>query len=236
MTLPKWNDPKVKAGTMVRTALWMISEVGVGNIFTKEQHRKAFSGIAQADRRMRDLRSFGWVIHTNLEDISLTSKEQRFVTAGLPVWEPGVLKASRNATVSAKVRRQILAAADYQCVACGIAGGEKYPDSSEATAVLSVSRSVFMMKDGRQETGLLSQCTRCAAGDEEQGIGITEVIRQIHDLPTSDLAVFIRWTERGRRDPLDRAWSTFRRLPSVVQDEVRQHFQRDPDPRVTTPR
>ena len=55
MTLPKWNDPKLRAGTMIRTALWLTSEVGVGNAFTKEQHRQAFAGITQADRRLRDL-------------------------------------------------------------------------------------------------------------------------------------------------------------------------------------
>jgi hypothetical protein len=61
MALPKWNDPTLRAGTRIRTALWLISEVGVGNSFTKEQHRAAFSGVAQADRRMRDLRDYASV-------------------------------------------------------------------------------------------------------------------------------------------------------------------------------
>jgi hypothetical protein len=62
MTLPRWNDRNLKGGTMIRTALWLVSEIGEGNSFTKEQHRAAFSGIAQADRRLRDLRDHGWVI------------------------------------------------------------------------------------------------------------------------------------------------------------------------------
>jgi len=85
MTLPSWNDPRFKAGTMVRTALWLISEVGIGNSFTKEKHRAAFSGITQADRRLRDLRAYGWVIHTRSEDLTLNVDEQRFVAVGSPV-------------------------------------------------------------------------------------------------------------------------------------------------------
>lgn len=51
-TLPKWSDPTLKAGTLVRTALWLLSEVSVGKSFTKEQHRRGFADILQADRRM----------------------------------------------------------------------------------------------------------------------------------------------------------------------------------------
>jgi hypothetical protein len=40
---PPQNDPLLKAGTMVRTALWLITEVGVGNSFTKEKHHPRFS-------------------------------------------------------------------------------------------------------------------------------------------------------------------------------------------------
>ena len=53
MTLPRWDDTSLTAGTMVRTALWLISEVGLGNSFTEEQHRAAFPGVAKAGRRLR---------------------------------------------------------------------------------------------------------------------------------------------------------------------------------------
>ena len=90
MTLPKWNDPALKAGTMIRTALWLISEIGVGNSFTKGQHREAFSGVTQADRRLRDLRDYGWIIDTSAEDVTLNPEEQRFVAcrlqSGLAAW------------------------------------------------------------------------------------------------------------------------------------------------------
>jgi hypothetical protein len=64
---------------MITGALWLAAEVGEGGVFTKEQVRQAFPGISQADRRIRDLRDYGWVIHTNTDDASLASGEQRLV-------------------------------------------------------------------------------------------------------------------------------------------------------------
>src|SRR6266853_1530502 len=158
MSLPKWNDPELRAGTMIRTALWLVSEIGVGNSFTKERHRQAFSGIAQADRRLRDLRDYGWVIHTNLEDLTLNSNEQRFVKVGLPVWEQGVRKTAAIETLTAKMRMATFAENDYQCVVCGVAGGERYLDAPQVTAVLSISRRAISLPEGRIGTMFLSEC------------------------------------------------------------------------------
>src|SRR5262245_19015026 len=135
--IPKWNDPNFKAGTMIRTALWLISEVGVGNSFTKEQHRAAFSGVAQADRRLRDLRDYGWVIHTSAEDATLHPDEQRLVKVGSPVWKREGRKKDSKDAVTAKMRRAVFADSDYQCAVCGIAGGESYPDAPHMTAILA---------------------------------------------------------------------------------------------------
>lgn len=87
MALPSWTDTKL--GTMKRAALWLVSVVGEGNTFTKENVKEAFPGVSQADRRVRDLRKHGWRIDTNREDSSLGQHEQRFVAQGEPVWQPG---------------------------------------------------------------------------------------------------------------------------------------------------
>lgn len=87
MGLPSWTDQKL--GTMKRAGLWLVAVVGEGNVFTKEDVKKAFPGVSQADRRVRDLRDFGWRIDTNREDLTLGQHEQRFVAQGEPVWEPG---------------------------------------------------------------------------------------------------------------------------------------------------
>ncbi|MER8068208.1 MULTISPECIES: hypothetical protein [Streptomyces] len=92
--LPDWTN--VKMGTMVRAALWLVAEVGEGNVYTRDQLQAAFPGVAQVDRRVRDLRSHGWVIATNRDDVLLAPHETRFVRAGDPVWEPGVRRAPRR--------------------------------------------------------------------------------------------------------------------------------------------
>src|SRR5689334_11816746 len=115
MTLPKWNDPKLQAGTMIRTALWLMTEVGVGNTFTKEQHRQAFAGITQADRRLRDLRDYGWVIRTSAEDVTLRAEEQRFVAPGKAVWSRGIRRDAASGQITAKQRVAAFAESDYQC-------------------------------------------------------------------------------------------------------------------------
>jgi hypothetical protein len=222
VTIPKWNDPKLKAGTMIRTALWLISEVGLGNSFTKEQHRGAFSGVAQADRRLRDLRDYGWVIHTSAEDASLNPEEQRLVTIGSPVWEPGARKHEATDSVTAKIRRETFAENDFQCVVCGIAGGEVYPDATHVVAVLSASRKEVTVRGGRKVTMFVSECKRCRAGATTNVIDVVQMLAEIGKLDAGDRAVFRRWSGRGRRGALDRIWADFRRLPAGAKDEVRR--------------
>jgi hypothetical protein len=225
MSLPKWNDPTLRAGTRIRTALWLISEVGVGNSFTKEQHREAFSGVTQADRRLRDLRDYGWVIHTSVEDVTLNPEEQRFVAAGSPVWERGIRKATATAVLTAKMRRATFAENDYQCVLCGIAGGERYSDTPHMTAVLAVSRQTVTGPDGRVQTMFVPECKRCRSGAASETIDIPLLVARINSLDPADLAVFVQWCDRGRRGPIDKVWADFRRLPVAARDQVRARLK-----------
>ncbi|MFF4654878.1 hypothetical protein [Streptomyces sp. NPDC001381] len=93
--LPDWREPK--RGTMVRAALWLVTQVGEGNVFTREDLRAAFPEVTQIDRRVRDLRDQGWVLHTNREDPAISSGETRFVRAGTPVWVPGARRVAPRA-------------------------------------------------------------------------------------------------------------------------------------------
>lgn len=107
MNTPAWHTSK--AGGMVRAALWLVQEVGEGNTFTKGQLRAAFPGVSQIDRRVRDLRDYGWTILASTEDASLAAEEQRFVKAGAAVWDPKERRAAapRN-TLSSKEIRAVL--------------------------------------------------------------------------------------------------------------------------------
>lgn len=224
MSVPAWDDPQLKAGTMVRGALWLLTQVGVGNTFTKDSVRAAFPGVAQADRRIRDLRKYGWIIRASTEDASLASDEQRFVSAGTEVWLPRARQTVDSGAITAKQRREVMAADGYQCTLCGIAGGETYPDSKLTTAVLSISRRTVNLPDGSSEVQLITECNRCRAGDSKsEPVELGSIQSATEQLDEDDLTRLRRWVGRDRRGPtpLDRIWTSYRQMPS----HSRRHFQ-----------
>lgn len=215
MTLPAWNDPELKAGAMVRGALWLVQVIGEGNTFTKEQLRDAFPGISQVDRRIRDLRDYGWVLFTNSEDARLVAEDQRFVRAGVPVWDPAARRAAApQKAISNKEKQAVMARDDYMCTVCGISGGEAYLDDSNQSAVLSVTRRETVLPDGREQTLLVTECKRCRAGSNGSPARADETLADIRALDPGEQKRLRRWIERGRRGstPLERAWNAYRRL------------------------
>ncbi|MGW5411787.1 hypothetical protein [Actinomadura geliboluensis] len=223
MNAPAWNAPGLKAGGMVKAALWLVQEVGEGNTFTKGQLRDAFPGMSQIDRRVRDLRDYGWIILASTEDASLAAEEQRFVKAGAAVWDPKERRAAapRN-TLSSKEIRAVMERDDFLCTVCGISGGEEYPDDPNKTAVLSVTRRTTVLPDGREEVLLLTECKRCRAGSSNAPARADEVAADIRVLDPADRRRLARWIDRNRRvsTPLDRAWSAYQRLPADARAEV----------------
>jgi 5-methylcytosine-specific restriction endonuclease McrA len=229
VALPRWNDPALKAGTMIRAGLWLVSEVGEGQIFTKEQVRQTFPGVSQIDRRIRDLRDFGWVIHTNSDDGSLNPEEQRLVHVGTPVWDPEARRRAAQSAITAAERAAVLAADNHQCVICGVAGGEDYPDSSTESAVLAVSRQAVQMPDGRTEEHLITLCRRCRSGrDQLITADLNRWIEDVRVLDAADQQRLARWVARGRRGPtpLDRVWSAFRALPADARTAAAEALDR----------
>jgi hypothetical protein len=207
---------------MVRTALWLMTEVGVGKSFTKEQHRRAFTGVTQADRRLRDLRAYGWVIHTSAEDVTLRPEEQRFVAPGAQVWEAGQRRAA-DVAVPAADRMAVFAANDYQCIVCGIAGGETYADAPHMTAVLSAARRDVVLHAGETRTMYVAECKRCRAGEPDgRLIDVSILIEDVNRLDDRDRAILKRWMTEGRRAAVDRVWASVRRLPAEIREQLRK--------------
>lgn len=223
MEQPAWNDPSFSAGTMIRGALWLLQVVGEGNTFTKNQLRDAFPGVSQVDRRIRDLRDYGWIVYSNTEDASLLAEDQRFVKAGTAVWDP---KARREAAPSKalpnKDRQAILKRDNYMCTLCGIAGGEAYPDDTVMTAVLAVSRRIVMDGSGSEHEALVTECKRCKAGRDNASPSVNDAVVAAAELDPGELRRLVRWMDRGRRGttPLDRAWAAYLRLPPELRPEV----------------
>jgi hypothetical protein len=224
MNLPNWNDPSLTGGTKVRTALWLVGEVGIGNLFTKEQLRSAFPGITQADRRLRDLRPHGWIIHTKAQDLTLNAEEQRFVAMGEPIWEGRNSAQSAPKALTAKKRMRVLAENDYQCTTCGIAGGESYPDAPHVTAILSISRRPVCLLGGKREMLYVPECKLCAAGFQGDQIDLAALVNSVTSLNTEEKTLFARWIKDGRRGGIDRIWATFRRLPAEAKMAIREQI------------
>lgn len=221
MTLPNWKT--YEGGTKVRIALWLHEEVGPGGIFTKAQLRAAFPNVEQVDRRMRDLRPEGWVIHTNTQDVTLEPEELRLVKVGGRVWEKAYRSAASSA-ISDSERRLVMRRDNYACVFCGISAGEDYFDEPARTAVLGVVRS----NDSQGRASLVTSCARCRAA-AAAAISARDVQHHVQQLSLEETDTFLRWAHRGQRimSALDMTWVSYLRLPADLRKEVLQEITSD---------
>ncbi|SEB39376.1 hypothetical protein SAMN04489727_1328 [Amycolatopsis tolypomycina] len=220
--LPSWEDPNL--GTMKRVALWLIAEVGEGNEFTKEQMRAAFPGVSQIDRRMRDLRSFGWRIDTNREDPLLTSAQQRFVTRGQPVWEKGMPSRSKSApAIGAVRRREVISGDSNMCRSCGITPGQFYAGTFEG-AQLDIARREVVLPGGVTEKQLVTECNRCRVGAKELTADLSAVIDRAGALSPDDRELLAGWVDADERpfSAAERVWAEYRALPADARASLRE--------------
>jgi hypothetical protein len=218
MTQPSWTDPKL--GTMKRAALWLVTVIGEGNIFTKEDIKEAFPGVAQADRRVRDLRDHGWRIDTQREDLTLGPNEQRFVKMGAPVWEPG--KATKaGVTLTQTQRREVLARDGHTCRSCGITAGETYAGSYES-AQLDIARRTVKQPSGAEKTELVTECNRCRVGGRGRTVDLGALLSGIARLGSLERKMLAGWVSADEREfsTVERLWADYRTLPAESRDEV----------------
>ena len=220
MVVPDWRTST--SGTRVRAALWLHHEVGVGGTFTKALLRKAFPGVEQIDRRMRDLRADGWQIATFKEDRSLAPDELRLVAEGGAVWEEGYTSL-RPPAITPKERQATMKADGYSCVYCGIAGGETYADDPLRQAKLTVVR-----REGPKETAgtplLSTTCDRCKKSDSS--MSLDEILSQVDKLPLGERGQLAEWVQRGSRprSPGEELFGAYRRLPEADRRRLRTHL------------
>ncbi|MFC9268044.1 hypothetical protein ACFTXJ_09770 [Streptomyces zhihengii] len=220
MSIPDWQDTTL--GTMKRAALWLITVVGEGNTFTKEDVIKAFPGVSQADRRVRDLRDFGWQIDTNREDVNLDQHKLRFIKPGDRVWEPG--KGSRpGSKITHTRRREVLANDGHFCRSCGITPGETYEGSYES-AQLDLARRGVKQLDGTEVVELVSECKRCRVGGAGKANDIAVFLGAVQSLGALERQALAGWVEADRREfsVVERLWADYRTLPSESRAKVRQ--------------
>jgi hypothetical protein len=222
--LPSWQNPD-SGGTMKRIALWLVAEVGEGGIFTKAQLRDAFPDASQADRRLRDLRDFGWKIDTNREDAGLDAHEQRFVQRGTAVWEPG--KATRPTkadapSLNAAERREVFNRDGNYCRSCGITPGQEYAAGTYETAQLDIARRMVRREDGSDEVQFVTECKRCRIGGRAHEVDLTRILTHVRQLGGIEQKMFAKWVGQGTREfsRVERLWAEYQSLPAESRGVV----------------
>lgn len=223
MELPSWQDKG--RGSMVRAALWLEREVGEGNIFKKSELREAFPDVSQIDRRIRDLRDYGWQIDTRREDDRLLQDEQRYVKKGAEVWIPGQRRtnAKARAGLSAQQRTRIMAGDDHICRSCGISAGETYPDGQQ-DAQLDVARRKVIQEDGSEDVQFVTECNRCRVGGRDRVDDVGTLVEAARGLTQLELKVLRGWMAAGQRTlgPAEKVWGRYRALPEESRKAVQQ--------------
>lgn len=220
MSVPSWKDPKL--GAKKRVGLWLVQEVGVGELFTKAQLRDAFPDTAQIDRRLRELRDSGWRVDTNREDPSLGAHEQRFVEQGDPVWEPG--KGTRaGVTVSATERHERLMKDGHMCRSCGIGPGERYEGTYTASQ-LDVARRQVLSPDGTVTVQLVIECSRCRVGGRNSTVDMAGILARAKNLPAFEKKMLTAWIAQDKRSfsEAESLWADYRALPAESREQVRE--------------
>lgn len=223
--VPSYQDKKF--GSMARAALWLLTVVGEGEVFTKAKLRETFPDVAQIDRRLRDLRDHGWRIDTSRDDPSLSQQEQRFVTRGADVWIPGKSKAPKHkASLTAAQRAKVLHDDNYLCRSCGVGAGEAYEDGSGIElAKLNVARRKVLHSDGTAEYRLVTECKKCGTGggpDCEVGLGA--LLELVENLAPLERRLLAKWIVADQRtfSPIEKVWGIYRTLPQESRAAVAQ--------------
>lgn len=224
---PSWEDENLS--TMKRAALWLVSEIGEGAVFTKEQLRDAFPGVSQIDRRMRDLRDYGWKISTNREDASLSAHEQRFAKRGIDVWVPGKAIKTEADALTATRRRQIMARDGYFCRSCGIAQGEAFAGSFETAQLDIARRKIVASGDSEEKIQMITECNRCRVGGHKLAADPAKTLVAIQGLGRLERRVLAGWIAADRRDftAIEQLWADYRSLPEESRAEIREALEPD---------
>ncbi|MGW0892856.1 hypothetical protein [Saccharopolyspora sp. NPDC002578] len=206
---------------MVRAALWLESEVGEGNIFSKKQLRDAFPEVSQIDRRVRDLRDRGWRIDTSREDPSLRLEEQRYVKMGEAVWSTR-RRTTHKGSLTAAQRTKVMAADNHLCRSCGMAAGDLY-DGGVMSAQLDVARRRITLPDGTTEIQLITECNRCRVGGRGKEADPSKVLDALGFLAPLERQIFAGWVKADSRkfNGIEKLWGLYRALPEESRTAVK---------------
>jgi len=218
----------------VRVATF-VAIVGEGNKFSKLELLHAVPGVAQADRRMRDLREIGWVIDNYKGNPSLKPDEYlvRKIGIRIDLGEQAPRKSGRKSVTGAK-RRRIFDRDGNTCQVCFSAGGAEFADAPGLRATLTIGHIIPVARGGSDDDdNLRTECQRC--NDESRDATLNppdkgEVLTRIRNLGgRADKGELFQWMVRGSRPLTDkeRVFTDWARLPVSQRLEVMTELSRE---------
>jgi 5-methylcytosine-specific restriction endonuclease McrA len=228
-----WPGKKrAEFGVEPRLAAWFNYNIKVGDIFTLKMLRQALgeedlpNNHEHFNRRLRNLRKYGWAIHSSRDLRGLEQDQYQLATVGHPIW----LGKSRFGTkgVSNKIRREIFDRDGHRCIICGVGQGEPYPDDPTRLARLTLGHFVAdAFKGPNDPANLRTECSRCnepAKEEATRSLTAQELWPKIRSLGRQDKARLLSWIEKGHRerDEVDRLFDDYRALPALQRDEIKK--------------
>lgn len=225
-------DPQdTSLGSMDRVAAWLIRLGGEGSVFTKQALRAAIPDVEQIDRRMRDLRKYGWRIDEKRDDGSLASNELRLVEVGYLVWDKAERRKAGLSQVSDRVRQAVFKRDGHACVRCGVAAGEYFDDRSGVRCRLTLAHKYpGMLKATARPADYVTACQRCNESLRQH----TDVYRDgdqvfesVSELPRKEKVELLEWMERDARprSRTDELWGEYRQLSAEERAEVKARLK-----------
>ncbi|MBD9728730.1 hypothetical protein PV755_35355 [Streptomyces caniscabiei] len=157
------EERPVRRSSKVRVAEFLAA-VGEGEVFTKLQLIEGVPGVAQVDRRMRDLRELGWRIDNYKTNPRLRPDEYLLAKIGVRIDLGEQRQEPAKPRIPAARRREALEKADSLCQTCGVRAGEAYPEDETQRAVLSVHLVDPAPPINTELSNLRVECQRCNAG------------------------------------------------------------------------
>ncbi|MFE1937538.1 HNH endonuclease [Streptomyces sp. NPDC059474] len=223
------DERPVRRSSKVKVAEFLAA-VGEGNVFTKLQLFEGVPGVAQADRRMRDLRDLGWQIDNYKSDPRLHPDEYRLTAIGTRIDLGEQPKEAPRPRITAARRREALERAGFVCQSCGIGAGEVYADEDGHRAVLSVHLADPGPPVNTELSNLRVECQRCNAGTRGAGRAAPapeEVLMRASSLSTrEDKRRLYRLMQSGRleRDEVELIFAEWLRLSREDRVDVMLRF------------
>lgn len=220
------DGPTGADGAAARAASWLRWNVNPGGRFRTSQLREVL-GIRQEhfQRRLRELRGWGWVYVSSKEDPEL-GEECILEKYG---WWPGSEDPRpKVASVSNKTRRAVFVRDGSRCVLCGRAAGEKYDDGGRVTLTVGHLRA-SAWGGGSHVDNLRTECRRCnesVKSDTGTVLDPDAVLASVKSLKKADRETLAHWIEQGgrSRSALDVAFDQVRLGGEPVKKKVIEYL------------